>query len=204
MNTSYITAILTITSLAFSVGAMAEGMSKSDYKAAKKNIVAEHKSDKAACASFSANVKDVCLAEAKGKEKIAKAQLEANYEPSKKAQYNLSAAKAEADYSVDKEKCDDKAGNEKDVCMKEAKAAQIAAKADAKARLKTSKADAIANDKTYDARMKANEKGNDARQDAAADKRKAEYAVAKEKCDAFAGAAKSTCINEAKVRFGQS
>lgn len=57
MNTPYITAILAITSLAFSVGtmaeegmskndykaansvdAMAEGMSKSDYKAAKKNI----------------------------------------------------------------------------------------------------------------------------------------------------------------------
>lgn len=39
MNTPYITAILAITSLAFSVGTMAEeGMSKSDYKAAKKNI----------------------------------------------------------------------------------------------------------------------------------------------------------------------
>ena len=38
------------------------------------------------------------MAEAKSKEKIAKAQLKANYEPSKKAQYNLSTAKAEADY----------------------------------------------------------------------------------------------------------
>lgn len=42
------------------------------------------------------------MAEAKSKEKIAKTQLEANYEPSKKAQYNLSTAKAETDYSVDK------------------------------------------------------------------------------------------------------
>jgi len=38
------------------------------------------------------------MAEAKSKDKITKTQLEANYEPSKKSQYNLSTAKAEADY----------------------------------------------------------------------------------------------------------
>ena len=59
------------------------------------------------------------MAEAKSKEKVAKAQLKANYEPSKKSQYNLSAAKAEADYSVDKEKCDTCADATKSTCINE-------------------------------------------------------------------------------------
>ena len=66
MNKLYIIAILAVTSLAFSVGAMAQNMSKSEYKAAEKNIKAEYKSAKANCGSFADNVKDICMAEAKG------------------------------------------------------------------------------------------------------------------------------------------
>jgi len=61
-----------------------------------------------------------------GKEKVAKAELEARYKPSEKNRYQARVAQADADYSVAKEKCDDKAGNEKDVCVKEAKAARHA------------------------------------------------------------------------------
>lgn len=59
------------------------------------------------------------MAEAKSKEKTAKAQLEANYEPSKKSQYNLSTAKAEADYAVDKGKYDTFADATKSTCINE-------------------------------------------------------------------------------------
>jgi hypothetical protein len=144
------------------------------------------------------------MAEAKGKENVAKAELEGSYKPTKKTRYNVSIAKAQADYSVAREKCDDKAGNDKDVCIKEAKAAQIAANADAKALLKTTDANQVARDKTAAARMTASEKRAAARQDAATDKRNAEYAVAKAKCDTFADDAKAACVKEAKVRFGQS
>ena len=39
--------------LAFSAGAMAEGMSKTDYKAAKEKIAAEYKTAKTSCGSLS-------------------------------------------------------------------------------------------------------------------------------------------------------
>ena len=141
MNKFSITVIAAAISLAFSAGALAaQGMSKEAYKAGKDKIAAEYKSAKAGCGSMSANAKDVCMAEAKGKEKVAMAELEASYKPSDKARIAVGIAKAEADYSVAKEKCDDKAGDAKKACVKEAKAAETHAKADASAPMKTADA----------------------------------------------------------------
>ena len=53
-------------------------MSKDEYKAGKDKVAAEYKSAEAGCDSLSANAKDVCMAEAKGKQKVAKAELEAS------------------------------------------------------------------------------------------------------------------------------
>jgi hypothetical protein len=170
-----------VLALAFSVGAMAQAMSRDQYRSGMDGIADSYKSAKTACDSFSANTRDICKAEASGKESIARAELEARYKPSEDARYNVRVAVAEADYSVSRQRCDDKAGNAKDVCVKEAISAAVAAKADAKAQMKTA----------------------DARNDAASDKRDALYAVAKEKCDAFAGDAKSNCMIEAKARFGK-
>jgi len=199
---NYISAILAVTSLAFSVGALAQDMSKSEYKAARKNIAAEYKSNKAGCDSYANNARDICMAEAKGTQKVAKAELEARYKPSYKAGYRAGVARAEADYAVARERCDDKAGNIKDVCVKEAKAALVSAKSDVKAHFKISKANATADQEFSEARIKAQEKGNEARHDATLDKRDADYAVAKEKCYAMAGDARELCVNEAKKHFG--
>lgn len=198
-----ITAIAVAVGLTFSAGAMARTASKHDYKVGMERIESEYKSEKKNCDSFSGNAKDICVAEAKGKEKVAKADLEASNKNTKKAHYNAHVAKAEADYAVAKEKCDDQAGNDKDVCLKAAKAAEVAAKADAKAQMKTGKAGDTANEKTTEAREDAKEKSADARQDAVSDKRDAEYAVAKERCDTLAGGAKENCVNEAKTRYGK-
>ena len=127
-------------SLAFSAAAMADSQSKAEYKADKNSIQAEYKSAKAGCDRFTANAKDICVAEAKGKEDVALSELEARYHPSPKANYNVLIAKAQADYSVAKQRCDDMSGNAKDVCVKEAKAALSAAKADAQAQMKTANA----------------------------------------------------------------
>jgi len=127
-------------SLAFSAAAMADSQSKAEYKADKNSIQAEYKSAKAVCDQFKANAKDICVAEAKGKENVALSELEARYHPSPKANYNVLIAKAQADYSVAAQKCDDMSGNAKDVCVKEAKAALSAAKADAQAQMKTANA----------------------------------------------------------------
>ncbi len=189
--------------LAFSAGAMAEGMSKEQYKATEKNIHAEYKAAKAGCKSLAGNANDICEAEAKGKKNLGIAELEANYKPSAETLYKARVAKADGEYSVAIQKCDDKAGNDKDVCVKEAKAAKVRGEADAKAEMKTRNADAVATEKTVDANTKATEKTNEAHQDANAAKRDADYAVAKEKCDVLAGNAKDRCLNDAKVRFGQ-
>jgi hypothetical protein len=180
-------------SLGFCAGANAQTMSKEQYKSGKDGIAAEYKAEKGACGSLSANARDICKAEAVGRELVAKAELDANYKPSEEASYKVRVARAESTFGVAKEKCDDSAGNVKDVCLKEAKAAAVAAKADAKARMKTANANSVARDK-----------GSEARNDAASAKRDADYAVAKEKCDTFAGEAKLNCLSDAKARFGKS
>ena len=160
----------------------AANMSNDDYKAAKDRIEAEYKDQKASCDKLKDNAKDVCQEQAKGKEKVARAELEFNRTGDPKDAAKVAMAKADAVYEVAKEKCDDRAGNDKDVCVKEAKANHTKATADAK----------------------ANRKVADVRKDAAEDKREASYNLAKEKCDALSGDSKSQCLATAKARYGKS
>lgn len=154
MNKQYISAILAVTSLAFSAEAMAQSMSKSQYEATDKKNESLYKSAVVDCDSFADNAKDICMVAANGLKEIAKKELMARYKPSKKADYEVSIAKAEAEYAVAKEKCEDKTGNIKDICMNEAKAILLHAKSAAKTQLKTSKAIIIADDKHPDVRKK--------------------------------------------------
>jgi hypothetical protein len=154
---------------------------------------AAYKADKDACNSMSGNAKDVCMEEAKGKEKVAKAEAKAAYEGTPKARESARLAHAEAAYEVAKEKCDDMSGNQKDVCVKEAKAAYTKAKADAKV-------DRVAADTS----RKAVDKTADVKKDAAEDKRDADYNVAVEKCDSMSGNSKDACVRQAKARYNRS
>ena len=173
-------------------GGASGAIDKGAYKTAKMNAESQYKMDKAACKSLSGNAKDICMEEAKGKEKVAKADAEAAYEPTPRHREAARKARADAAYNVAKEKCDDLAGNPKDVCVKEAKAAHVKALADAKV-------DRVA----ADTRATSSEKTAEARRDAVEDKRDADYKVAIEKCDALAGASKDTCVRDAKMRFGK-
>jgi hypothetical protein len=168
-------------------------MSKDAYAAAKKDADAQYKIDKETCASMSGNAKDICSAQAKGRESMAKADASAAYESTPKARENARVAHAKAGYSVALERCDDFAGNRKDVCVKEAKADLVKGTADAKV-------DRV----VADTRNVASEKRTEAREEASADKRDAEFKVALEKCNALAGPAKESCVGDAKVRFGKS
>lgn len=203
MNKLNMTAIAAAIGLVFSAGAMAQSLSKDAYKTAADLIAAEYTTDKAKCDPLSGNAKDICIVEAKGKEKVAKAELEARNEPTAKNRYKALVAKAEADYAVANEKCDDKAGNDKDVCVKEAKAVKTRIEADAEAQLKTSEANQAAGEKSAEAGAKARATGAEARQEATTDTRDADYAVAKEKCDALASGAKDRCVDEAKAKYGK-
>ncbi len=162
--------------------AQAATMTKADYNAGKTRISADYKAGREACEPMSGNAKDVCMQEAKGKEKVARAELEYAHTGKAADRNKVLVAKAESAYEVAKERCDDQAGNAKDVCVKEAKALETRALADAK----------------------MGKEINEARKDAVADKRDAEYNVAIEKCDAMAGDAKSGCIASAKEKFGKN
>ena len=119
-------------SLGFAGSALADNhMSRDAYKAAKDKIEEQAKADKKACEGMKDNAKDVCQAEAKAKEKIAKAELDAQNKPGPKADEKVLLMKAEGAYEVAKEKCED----QKDTavaCKREAKATYDKAKADAR------------------------------------------------------------------------
>jgi hypothetical protein len=162
--------------------AQAASGAKTDYNAGKTRIAADYKADRAACASLAGNAKDICVEQAKGKQKVGLAELEYGYTGKPGDQTKVLVAKAESVCAVAKEKCDDLAGNVKDVCVTEAKAVEAKALADAK----------------------VGKQIGEATTQAAAVKLDADYKVATEKCDALAGDAKASCISNAKARFGKA
>jgi hypothetical protein len=172
-----------ITAAMFAVtAANAETMTKASYKSTKERISADAKTDKAACSSMAGNAKDICVQEAKAKDKVALAELEFAYTGKAADRTKIQVVKADTAYAVAKERCDDLTGNAKDVCVKEAKAVQTKAQADAK----------------------LGKEIGAARKDATADKLDADYKVAIEKCGALAGDAKTRCVDSAKQSFGKT
>jgi len=166
-------------------------LSKEERKAEQDRISAELKSAKESCAKLSGNAKDICVAEANGAGKVAKAELEARDKGTTRAQSQARIARAEADYAVARERCDDAAGNVKDVCLQDAKAALARGKADAKV-----------DREAKDAAKDAHERVSDAQHAASKETAQAEYRAARERCDRYAGDVKDRCIREAKARFG--
>jgi hypothetical protein len=107
-------------------------MTKEEASAEKARIEAQVKADRKACDGLSGNAKDICVEQAKGKEKVARAELDYKQDASERHRAKLVEAKADAAYNVAKEKCDDLSGEQKDVCIKDAKAAKARAEADLK------------------------------------------------------------------------
>jgi hypothetical protein len=176
-----------------SAGAFAgDLMSKDAYKAEKERIKALYKMDTERCKGLSGNAKDICHAEASGREKIALADLDARNENTPKAREDAMTARADAIYSIDMQKCDDLAGQKKDLCRQEAKSMRDKVRADAKAGRQSESAQKTANEKIADARKEAGDA-----------KRDADYRVAMERCDTFAGERKDLCVKDAKTHFGK-
>jgi hypothetical protein len=115
------------------VAGQAGAMTQDEYKVAKEKIEADYKVDKASCDSLKANAKDVCDKEAKGKEDVAKAELEQQFKPSDRNARNVKEEKIKAAYEVAKEKCDDMKGDSRSACEKQAKADEAQGKAELRA-----------------------------------------------------------------------
>jgi hypothetical protein len=103
------------------------GMSKDAYEAAKDRIAAQYQADKQLCGRVKGHARDVCQAQAKGREEALTAKLEAQYKPSPDATEQAKEKTADANFRVAKEKCDALKGDAEDKCMEEAKAAREAA-----------------------------------------------------------------------------
>jgi hypothetical protein len=108
------------------------GISNDQYQAEKDRIEAEAKTAKANCKSMKDNAKDICEAEAKGKEKLAKKELDFKKNPNDKNAQDVEKMKAEVAYEVAKEKCEDMKGADLATCKKNAKADKDRAMAAAK------------------------------------------------------------------------
>ena len=127
----------------------ADSMAKDQVKSEKQRIESEAKAAKDKCKDMKGNAKDVCMAEARGQEKVAKAELEAKQRDTPKNRYDVAAAKADMTYNIAKEKCEDMKGKDQKSCERDAKTARDETKKQAKADLD------MAKDRTADASRKS-------------------------------------------------
>lgn len=109
------------------LGKPAAPMSKQQYEAAKARIAAQLKADQKLCQALKGDRREVCDAQAEGREKAEKAQLEARYKPSPENTLEAKVATAEANYEVARARCELLKGKAEKRCEKEAKAAKEAA-----------------------------------------------------------------------------
>lgn len=163
--------------LALASGTSLAALSTQQMSQAKAEIASTYQVDKTACSRDKGNVKDVCLKEAQGKERVALAELEHRHSGSADDARKHEVAKVETRYAVAREKCDDWTGNAKDVCVQEAKTAEAKSLADLKMVKAIGEARNDANQTKHDAKVK----------------------LATEKCEALAGDAKTQCMSTAKT-----
>jgi hypothetical protein len=161
---------------------LAETMTRSEHSAAKTVIKADYKIDKAACTSSTGNAKDICREQAKGKERVALAELEFKRSNTYSDSNKVAVAKANSIYEVAKEMCDDKTGEAKTLCKTEAKSSHTKAIAESK----------------------MNKKIGEAKVDEKQDISTADYKVAVEKCEVLGSDAKTACIASAKTKYNKN
>jgi hypothetical protein len=129
-----LTSIAIAVAFAFATAA-AQAQTTQTPKRDTERIEQQAKADKAKCDGMKDNAKDICMAEAKGKEKVAKAELDHKYAKDKvKSEKKVHETKAEAAYEVAKQRCDDQKGEAKDACMKQARVDRDRAKGTAEKR----------------------------------------------------------------------
>lgn len=153
-----------------------------DFNAGKARAEAALLADKAACDKLAGTPRDICREQARGKELVAKAELDLAHTGTRKAQDQVTTVKLDTAYDLARTQCNDKAGHAKSVCTKEAQAARAKGQAD----------------------LKMNQRVTDAKRDATEDRRDADYKLASEKCDAMAADARASCLAAAKAKAGKT
>lgn len=163
----------------FSVtSAFSASLTNAEHTAGKNKIAADYKFDISSCNALRANARDICNAQAKGRESDAKAELKYAFSGNETDANKMRTVKADSIFAVAKERCDDRTGNDKDVCRAEAKRDHT---------------DALAENKMIKKVGAAETKNADTKRDE-------DYKVAVEKCDAMSGDAKENCVRVAKLQ----
>jgi pullulanase/glycogen debranching enzyme len=204
LKTFTVNMIAFVVGLTLNTAALTQTVSDNNYLVAKQQIELDVRMAKSSCAAFSGNTRDICVAQAKGREMVAEAELDDSYKPTPTTHYLARAAKADADFAVANERCDDLSSKLRDVCRKTAKAAEISAKADAKAEMRSTEARDLATKKSAIAHSEAIIKSYEARIGAASEKLEAQYEVTKAKCGTYAGFSRENCLNHAKSIYGKT
>jgi hypothetical protein len=113
--------------LAVCTAPLAESLGKPDYQAARKTIESDFRTAKIGCEPMLGNVRTVCMADVRGREVVALAELRAAYEPTDEARMELRVVKARAGLALARARCDDVPAHRKAACGSEAQAAHGAA-----------------------------------------------------------------------------
>ena len=96
-------------------------MSPSDYSLGKRAIEAETRLALARCREAAPAQRDVCKAEARGEERIKKAELGARYHGTVTAQDDVRIARSKALYDVARARCSVRTGEERVDCLRAAR-----------------------------------------------------------------------------------
>ncbi len=132
--TSLLAGILSVAALG--IGAAVDSprtlMSPSDYGLGKRAIEAETRLALARCRDVAAMARDVCKAEARGEERIKKAELNARYHGTVMSQDEVRMVRAKAVYDIAKARCGSRTGEERIDCLRAAREDRNKLLADAK------------------------------------------------------------------------
>ena len=188
---SRLAALVGLAACAFVGAAGASSIAKSEYRAERERSHGVYRNEWDSCKKLRANAREICKVEAKGRFQVAKVELDAKYKPTPARDDKVKTTRAEAAFRLTREKCSDLSGNAKDVCRADAKMSLVAAQTEAK----VSRA---AIDKGVNSRQ-----ANSERKQAREENSEARFAAAKERCDALSGDAKSSCVGEARKKFGK-
>jgi hypothetical protein len=108
----------------------AQGLGKAEYLAARKTLESDFRTAKIGCEPMLGNVRTICMADVRGREVVALAELRAAYEPSTESLMEVRILKARAGLALARARCEEVPAPRKAACGTEAEAAHGAALAE--------------------------------------------------------------------------
>ena len=117
-------AMAAVLGLAVCSSPLAQGLSRADYLQARKDIESDFRSARAGCEPMvEEHVRAICMADVRGREAVALAELRVAYEPTDEALMEVRILKARAGLAVARARCVELPAHRKAACAAEAEAA---------------------------------------------------------------------------------